>query len=303
MDREGWSVSAVIPSYNRAELLGRAVASALAQTVSLREILIVDDGSTDETESIVAARFSASPSVKLICLPMRGGACAARNVGILAATGTHVAFLDSDDEWFPTKIEAQLASLGQRPSAIACFTGVRLKVGAGGKTVLLPPQDFRKEALSYDNVLGSTSTALVAREPLIAAGLFDTSMVSCQDWDLYRRLAEFGAFTTLCEPLILFDDGDHARISRNFAAVIEGHHEMARRIQIGHADPRETEALRLHHGFKAADLMAQVGHDPAGALRQGLALAISRPRPGTAWRLVKLLYRMAAKSWRDRIAD
>src|SRR5271168_3299780 len=93
-------ISVVVPTYNRADLLARAVESALAQTIPVREILIVDDGSTDDTER-VAAGFAAP--VRYI-RQANGGVASARNTGIAAAAGEWVAFLDSDDEWVPTKL-------------------------------------------------------------------------------------------------------------------------------------------------------------------------------------------------------
>jgi glycosyltransferase involved in cell wall biosynthesis len=121
------SVSVVIPTYNRAALLGRAVESALAQTMAPLEILIVDDGSTDETRA-VCAQWSAP--VRYIATP-NGGVAKARNVGIAEARGEWVALLDSDDEWEPDKLAAQCAALDAAPEARWCITGSTLIDGNG----------------------------------------------------------------------------------------------------------------------------------------------------------------------------
>jgi glycosyltransferase involved in cell wall biosynthesis len=121
------SISVVIPTYNRAELLRRAVDSALAQTVAPLEILIVDDGSTDETAATCA---SWGAPVRYIATP-NGGVAKARNVGIGEARGDWIALLDSDDEWVPAKLEAQCAALDAAPDARWSITGCTLVDGNG----------------------------------------------------------------------------------------------------------------------------------------------------------------------------
>jgi glycosyltransferase involved in cell wall biosynthesis len=120
-------ISVVIPTYNRAGLLPRAVESALAQTVAPLEILIVDDGSTDDTKS-VCSRWPAP--VRYIATP-NGGVARARNVGIKEARGEWIALLDSDDEWEPNKLAAQRAALAAAPDARWCIAGCTLVDGDG----------------------------------------------------------------------------------------------------------------------------------------------------------------------------
>jgi len=121
------SISVVIPTYNRAALLGRAVESALAQTVAPLEILIVDDGSTDNTTDLCGAWGA---PVRYIKTP-NGGVAKARNVGIAEARGEWVALLDSDDEWEPDKLAAQCAALDAASEARWCITGCTLIDGDG----------------------------------------------------------------------------------------------------------------------------------------------------------------------------
>ena len=104
-------VSVVIPTYNRAGTVGRAIASALAQTDQDREIIVVDDGSTDATAAVVARLGDA---VRYVRQENRGVA-AARNRGIREARGAYVAFLDSDDEWLPEKLDRQVTVLEREP--------------------------------------------------------------------------------------------------------------------------------------------------------------------------------------------
>src|SRR5690348_1065740 len=101
-------VSVILPTYNRASLISRAIRSVLNQTFTDWELLIVDDGSTDATEQLIRSR-SADSRIRYMKLPQNVGMCNARNHGIALARGEFIAFLDSDDEWLPTKLEKQLA--------------------------------------------------------------------------------------------------------------------------------------------------------------------------------------------------
>jgi glycosyltransferase involved in cell wall biosynthesis len=107
-------VSVIIPTYNRAYCLARAVDSALAQTYPHIEVILIDDGSSDGTADMVAKRYGADPRVRYHAQP-NGGISNARNTGLARATGAYVAFLDSDDEWQPWKTELQIACMRAHP--------------------------------------------------------------------------------------------------------------------------------------------------------------------------------------------
>ena len=113
-------VSVVIPTHNRAHLLGRALWSVQRQTMPDFEIIVVDDGSDDHPASVVAALED--PRIRVVTLTARAGCPAARNRGIEAARGEFIAFLDSDDEWLPTKLGRQIACI--RDTADPCRTVV-----------------------------------------------------------------------------------------------------------------------------------------------------------------------------------
>lgn len=121
------AVSAVIPTHNRADLISRAIRSALAALLPGDEVIVVDDGSTDETAAVVEAFGS---PVNLLRLP-HGGAGAARNAGLAAANGQLIAFLDSDDEWFADKIALQRRFLERRPDVLYCFSDFGVRLGDG----------------------------------------------------------------------------------------------------------------------------------------------------------------------------
>ena len=122
-------VSVVIPTYNRAHLVGRAVASALANIRPGDEVIVVDDGSTDRTEEALAAY---ADRIRYVRTP-NGGAGVARNRGLEEARGPLVAFLDSDDEWMPGKLQLQRSLMQARPEVLFCFTDFGVRKGDGGE--------------------------------------------------------------------------------------------------------------------------------------------------------------------------
>jgi len=138
------ALSVIIPTYNRADLLPRAIRSALAAISEGDEVVVADDGSTDGTTAVVE---SFGPPVRLLSLP-HAGAGAARNAGLEAARGPLVAFLDSDDEWFPDKVDLQRTFLEARPDVLFVFTdfGVRLEDGSEQLRYLsrwmMPPRPY-----------------------------------------------------------------------------------------------------------------------------------------------------------------
>lgn len=123
-------LSVVIPTWNRAGTVERAVASALAQEGPALEVLVVDDGSTDATVPALAARFPDEPRLRVLTRP-NGGTARARNTGIDAARGALIALLDSDDEWLPGHARAQVALLDAHPAAALALCDARYRSRAG----------------------------------------------------------------------------------------------------------------------------------------------------------------------------
>jgi glycosyltransferase involved in cell wall biosynthesis len=182
-------VSAVIPTHNHGALVPEAVESALAQTWPKIEVIVVDDGSTDDT-LVRLARFGSR--ITVLRQEHRGPAVA-RNAGIRASRGEWIAFLDSDDLWMPEKIARCMAALeGARDAAVA-YTAVRIhELDTGRKYPL--PQYTMSGRLARDLFLEckgvNTSTLVVRRAALDQVGLFDEEFFRAQDWDLMVRLAE-----------------------------------------------------------------------------------------------------------------
>ena len=182
-------VAVVIPAFNRAGVLHEAVSSALSQTWRDLEIVVVDDGSTDDTGALMRDRFGADHRVKYI-RQEHAGPGAARNRGIRATAGELVAFLDSDDLWLPDKIEAQVRRLDAEPQAPFCFcdrvldartmSGSRFRAaGFAGDTTL--------RGIVEKNFPLSTPSVVIRRAVLDRVGLFDETLLRAQDWDLWIR--------------------------------------------------------------------------------------------------------------------
>jgi glycosyltransferase involved in cell wall biosynthesis len=199
------SVSAVITTFNYAAFIREALESVLSQTRLADEVVVIDDGSTDDTASIV--REYGSRGVRYF-RQENAGAGAARNRGIRETTGDLIAFLDADDIWLPDKLAAQVAFLEERPDAVAVSGShiwwhvrddVRWVIAAGQFT----PERMRRE-LTVRNVVGNPSMMLFRRSALEQAGLFDPTLRWGQDWELCIRLARLGTIGMLPQPLIVY---------------------------------------------------------------------------------------------------
>jgi glycosyltransferase involved in cell wall biosynthesis len=187
------SVSLVIATFNHARLLGDAIDSALAQTLSGVDIIVVDDGSTDDTPAVLE-RYGGR--IRVLRQPNRGLA-AARNTGLAAARGTYVAFLDADDVMAPAKLAEQVAVLERAPTIGWTYCDVLIETVATGATVRASDR-FGYAARALDGWLfpelihGNFIPAiapLVRRTALDAAGGFDERLTALEDWDLWLRLA------------------------------------------------------------------------------------------------------------------
>ncbi len=146
------AISTIIPTYNRAHLLGRAISSALRQLEAHDELIVVDDGSTDHTE-IVVAQFG--NRIRYIRTP-NNGAGAARNCGVKEARNPLIAFLDSDDEWMPGKIKIQRAFVQARQDILFCFSNFAFKEikELGGKEKHFNLVSWSKDTRRWDEILG-----------------------------------------------------------------------------------------------------------------------------------------------------
>ncbi|WP_324667972.1 glycosyltransferase family 2 protein [Geochorda subterranea] len=184
-------VSVIIPTYNNAHVLPRAIRSVLAQTYSNWELIVVDDGSSDNTAEVMG-QFE-DPRIRYIRHDNPGmGPGAARNTGLRLAQGDYVAFLDSDDEWLPEKLEAQLGVFkraSERVGVVYCGV-LRVYDGTGFRRTHIP----RVRGMALQDALAlevgcTPSTTMVRRAYLSQVGLFDESLMTGEDLDMWLRLA------------------------------------------------------------------------------------------------------------------
>ena len=196
-------VSVIIPAYNKANTIVSTVESVFQQTLKDLEIIIVDDGSTDNTVEKVKAfggriRFFRQE---------RGGVSAARNYGIRQAGGEFVAFLDGDDLWLPQKLELQLNRLERERDRQAVQCSVYLvnnQLKVIGSRVCNPAEDTLLDFLLFRNLPGFGSTLLARRKVIEELGGFGTDLVILEDWDLACRLARSNALVSLEDFLVLY---------------------------------------------------------------------------------------------------
>lgn len=204
-------VSVIIPTYNRAKTIERTVNSVLAQTWKAIEIIVVDDGSTDQTPEVLH-RYG--DKIRVI-RQKNGGPAAARNTGIKAATGDIISFLDSDDLWLPDKTERQmrLIQAGESSGVICCVCSCRMNFVAGPldsfkyqglypaerEGIWTNPADFLVHRFFLFNQVVS-----VRREALLQAGLFreDLPFGLNDDYDLSVRLSLIGPWSFITDPLV-----------------------------------------------------------------------------------------------------
>lgn len=232
-------VSVVIPAYNAARYLPQAVDSALQQTFREIEVLVVDDGSTDDTP----ARLAAYGERIRVLRQANAGVAQARNAGSAVARGRYVAFLDADDIWQPEKIQRQLDALAQAPGDSASYTA--FSVVSADLTLREVRRSARQGSLVEDllclgNVVGTPSTVVCDRDLLLDVGGFDPDLSLGADWDLWLRLAMRTTFSYVDEALVRYRIHE-ANMSRDVALL---ERDSVRLLEKALADPSVPAGLR-----------------------------------------------------------
>ena len=200
-------VSVIIPSFNRSHTLMRAIDSVLQQTSMPEEIWVIDDGSTDDTPHMLAANY---PRVNVI-RQENAGVSAARNTGIKQSQSPWVAFLDSDDEWMPNKLEMQFSKI-EKDFDIGILHSDEIWIRNGRR--VNPMNKHKKQGGDiFEQSLGlcamSPSTVVLRRELLDEEGLFDESLPACEDYDLWLRLC-YKYSVTYVDQMLIRKYGGHA---------------------------------------------------------------------------------------------
>jgi glycosyltransferase involved in cell wall biosynthesis len=214
-------VSIIIPTYNRAQLLPAAIESVLGQGYPNTEVIIVDDGSTDDTQEVLG-RFGNRINV---VTQENKGAAAARNIGIRSSKGEIVAFLDSDDLWLPTKLERQVALLEKAGHAVpCCLSNIELaysegRVGSSFDLSLIKPSIEEGLWINVLEVLATrfilfNQAVAIRREALERVGGYNENYLIMEDHDLALRLALLGPWAFIRQPLVVWNEGSPGSLTK-----------------------------------------------------------------------------------------
>lgn len=223
------TVSIIVPTFNRGHLLPRAIKSVLEQTLSNIELIIVNDGSTDNTIDIVNQQ--SDQRIILINLDKNYGATYARNVGIAAARAELVAFLDSDDEWLSTKLELQVdrlnCSTDPLASVVYCLESSlhqnfqEYEDLQSASTTKLHEGDVFLHICTRE-LCPTTSMVLIKRAALLHVGGFDITLPSHQDCDLFLKLAQMSNHFLAVNKVLIIKHDSGFRISKDLDAKLRG---------------------------------------------------------------------------------
>lgn len=232
-------VSVVIPTYNSARYLAEAIDSVLAQSFKDFEVIVIDDGSMDETEELMRRYGAQARYIR----QQNSGVAIARNRGIEQSRGRYVSFLDADDTWVSAKLERQLAALGQNRRYRICYSAFTV---VGSDLTPLGVVRSRRQAgaledlLLRGNVVATPSTVMGERSLFVETGGFDPALSQCADWDMWVRLAALSDFLYVDEPLVNYRQHD-GNMSRN-APLLE--RDSIRVLEKGFAMSALTDRLR-----------------------------------------------------------
>ncbi len=208
------TTTVIIPTYNRADLLRRSINSVMRQKIPPFELIVVDDGSTDHTEQMIASEF---PDV-IYCKQPHKGVSAARNKGISLARCEWLAFLDSDDAWLPDKLVSQQKTIQASNNASICHTNeIWIR---NGKRVNPHLKHQKKGGWIFQHCLPlcaiSPSSALIHQSVFDAIGLFDENLPTCEDYDLWLRITHQYPVLYIDQPLIEKFGGHDDQLSRKY---------------------------------------------------------------------------------------
>ncbi len=254
------TVSVIIPTYNRAHVLGRSIQSVLNQTFQDFELIIVDDGSTDDTESLLN-RFS-SKKIKYVRHQGNRGRSVTRNTGIRLAKGDYIAFLDDDDEWMPEKLDKQMKIIGTAPPEVGVvFTKFKQYDRFGN---YVPQRKLpKKEGNIFKQLLGEyfigLQTILVKKECFDKAGLFSERILYAQDWDLLLRISQHYQFLYIDEPLAIVHEQPEGRSLKHKRHLVD----IQRMLKMYFPQIKRDRKVLARYYYQIAHLsyiLGRIGH-------------------------------------------
>lgn len=197
-------VSVVIPTYNRASLLIKSIQSVLNQTYNDFEVIIIDDGSDDNTEELVESFHD--ERIRYIRHEVNMGVACARNTGINASSGVFIAFQDSDDEWLPRKLEKEINIFNSCDSKVGVVYSGLWRFNKNKKTYFPLHFDNKIEGRIHEELIKGNfvhGLSIIRRSCFEKIGLFDEELPALEDWEIYLRLSKYYDFKFINEPLII----------------------------------------------------------------------------------------------------
>ncbi|MFP4348874.1 MAG: glycosyltransferase family 2 protein [Desulfococcaceae bacterium] len=205
-------VSVIIPTYNRAEMVGEAIESVLNQDFSSFELIVIDDGSTDQTSKVLRSFGRRIRSIR----QENKGVSAARNLGICHASGEWIAFLDSDDLWLPGKLTAQVDFFRLNPASLICQTQeIWIR---NGRRVNPKHRHEKRSGMIFEPSLAlclvSPSAVMIRRSLFDLVGRFDENLPACEDYDLWLRIGRRFPVHLIDRPLIVKRGGHEDQLSQ-----------------------------------------------------------------------------------------
>jgi len=236
-------VSVIIPTHNRALKTLRAVSSVLYQTFCDFEIIVVDDGSSDNTPEVIPEAFGSR--ITYVRHHRNLGVSAARNTGIRTSTAALIAFIDSDDYWLPEKLALQTDFFLSNPAGVACQTGeiwVRngLRVNPK-KRHLKPGGDIFNHSLKL--CLVSPSAVMLKRSVLDEVGFFDENLPACEDYDLWLRIGCRYHIDLLKQALVIKTGGHPDQLSARYSGMDRFRiKSMIKLIKAGQLNQKQEDA-------------------------------------------------------------
>ncbi|MCK4786748.1 MAG: glycosyltransferase [Desulfobacteraceae bacterium] len=218
------TVSVIIPTYNRAHVLGRSIQSVLNQTFQDFELIIVDDGSTDDTETLV--NRLRSKKIKYIRHQVNQGGSVAPtpNTGLRLAKGDYIAFQDDDDEWIPEKLERQMKVMCTAPPEVGVVYARCTKYDSLGNYI--PPLKVaKKEGYLFKQLLNECyiqwTTALIKKECFNKVGLINESMLYARDWEFLLRVSQHYQFLYIDDPLVIIYELPESRRLKHERLIVD----------------------------------------------------------------------------------
>ena len=290
-------VSVIIPTYRHAEYIGETLASVFAQTFSDYEVVVVNDGSPDDTGERLRP-LAESGRIRYF-EQANAGQSVARNRGFAESRGEIIAYLDDDDLWPPDKLAWQVAAMREHPEWVM-LSGISGCVEADGSLRDLPAMDGEltlqsAEVMFEDNGIGSPGQVVIRREALVAVGGFDPHLWGTDDTDLWIRLAAHGTAAQIKRTALYYrlhaGNASHA-VDRMFWNAVKATHKNLRLLPLERRKPTWRNALTCIYGYSGTRVVKAARQDGFHSLWAALrVLAYILPtalRDATLARLISI---------------